>query len=112
MTAKKRPQGIVYSTNPDFEYSFERKDEPETPSNSEQDLRVHLVSLKGNKKATVVKGFSGSQEDLKELGKKLKSACGTGGSAKDGEIIIQGDKREQVIGLLLADGYRAKRSGG
>ena len=112
MSAKKRPQGIVYSTDPDFEYSYGSGDEQETLPSSAQDLRVHVVSLKGNKKATIVKGFVGRGDDLKELGKKLKSACGTGGTAKDGEIIIQGDKREQVIGILLADGYRAKRSGG
>ena len=112
MSAKKRPQGIVYSTNPDYEYSYDSGKEPETLANSAQDLRVHVASLKGNKKATIIKGFVGTADDLKELAKKLKTACGTGGSAKDGEIIIQGDKREQVIGILHADDYRAKRSGG
>ena len=112
MSAKKRPLGIVYSTNPDFEYKYDSGEALETPANSGQDLRVHVASLKGNKKATIIKGFIGSAEDLKELGKKLKTACGAGGTAKDGEIIIQGDKHDQVIGILLADGYRAKRSGG
>jgi len=112
MAAKKRPRGIVYSTNPDYQYEWDRRDENKTLSPSEQDLRVHLQSLKGNKKATIIKGFVGSEENLKVLGKKLKSACGVGGSVKDGEILIQGDKREQVIKLLLDDGYRAKKSSG
>ena len=96
MAAKKRPKGIVYSTNRDYKYDWERKVDHKTLNNSEQDLRVHVQSLKGNKKATVIKGFIGSDEDIKDLGKKLKSACGVGGSVKDGEILIQGDKRDQV----------------
>ncbi len=112
MSAKKRPSGIVYSTNPDYTYNFDENARQETLKSSEQDLRVHLVSLKGNKKATIIKGFIGSDEDLKELGKRLKSACGVGGSVKDGEIIIQGEQREKVIALLHKDGYSAKKSGG
>ena len=73
---------------------------------------MHVISLKGNKQATLVKGFVGSENDLKALAKKLKASCGVGGSAKDGEIIIQGEKRDQVISILLSDGYKAKRSGG
>lgn len=112
MSAKKRPSGIVFSTNPEYRYQYEGKDEDQTLPPQQQDLRVHLQSLKGNKKLTTVKGFVGSEEDLKSLGKKLKSSCGVGGSIKDGEIYIQGDQRDKVITLLHNDGYKAKKSGG
>ncbi len=112
MSAKKRPKGIVYSTNPDFHYDYHRSSEVETSMPSEQNLRVHLQSLKGNKKVTIVRGFVGKEEDLKDLGKKLKSACGVGGSVKDGEILVQGDQRDKVMALLIKDGYKAKKSGG
>ena len=112
MSAKKRPSGIVYSTNPEYQYKWNENAAQDTPAHGEQDLRVHLLSLKGNKKATIVRGFKGSEQDMKDVGKKLKSACGVGGSVKNGEIIIQGDKRDKVIILLLDEGYRAKKSGG
>ena len=112
MTAKKRPSGIVYSTDPDYEYNWQGQDEQSTLAPREQNLRIHLQSLKGNKKVTIVKGFVGTEEDLKALGKKLKSACGVGGSAKDGEVLIQGDKRDMVMSILSNEGYKAKKSGG
>ncbi len=112
MTAKKRPSGIVYSTNRDYSYSYDGPSEQETLPPQQQDLRIHLQSLKGNKKASIIRGFIGSDDDLKELGKKLKSACGVGGSVKDGEIIIQGDQREKVLAILITQGYKAKKSGG
>lgn len=112
MCAKKRPKGIVYSTNPDFEYSWDANQEKKTIAPNQQNLKVHIQSLKGNKKVTQIRGFVGSDEDLKDLGKMLKSACGVGGSVKDGEILIQGDQREKVIGLLIKDGYKAKKAGG
>lgn len=112
MSAKKRPSGIVYSTNPEYHYNWDENDAQVTPARGEQDLRVHLQSLKGNKKATIIRGFKGSEQDMKDLGKRLKSACGVGGSVKDGEIIIQGDKRDKVITMLLDEGYKAKKSGG
>lgn len=112
MKSKKRPEGIVYSTDPDFRYSYGTDGEQETLPTGQQDLRVHVIALKGNKKSTLVKGFVGTEDDLKALAKKLKASCGVGGSAKDGEIIIQGDKRDQVISILLSDGFKAKRSGG
>ena len=111
MSAKKRPEGIVYSTNPDFEYQYSGNSEEATLPPSQQDLRIHLQSLKGNKKLSIVRGFAGSQHDLKELGKILKSACGVGGSVKDGEILIQGDHRDKIMGILEKEGYRAKKSG-
>lgn len=112
MSAKKKLKGIVYSTNPDYQYQYDGKEEEQTLPPQQQDLRVHLQSLKGNKKLTVVKGFIGSADDLKDLGKKLKSSCGVGGSVKDGEIYIQGDQRDKVLTLLHNDGYKAKKSGG
>jgi translation initiation factor 1 len=112
MSAKKRPQGIVYSTNPDFKYKSDSHEGNDTPAPSGQDLRVHVLSLKGNKKATVIRGFVGKEEDLHALGKKLKSSCGVGGTSKNGEILLQGDHREKVMELLAKDGYKAKKSGG
>ncbi len=112
MSAKKRQGGIVYSTNPDFQYSDNGSSGQETLSPGKQDLRVHLQSLKGNKKLTIIRGFAGSVEDIKTLGKKLKSACGVGGSVKDDEILIQGDQREKVLRILLEYGYKAKKAGG
>jgi len=112
MTAKKRPKGIVYSTDPDFEYNYGEGDPAETLSPSEQELRIHLQRLKGNKVVSIVRGFQGSNEDLKEIGKMLKTACGVGGSVKDGEILLQGDHRDKILALLVKEGYKAKKAGG
>lgn len=104
---------MVYSTNDDFEYNDGSGEEAETLAPSEQSLKVMLdKKARGGKKVTLVAGFVGSEEDLKVLGKELKSKCGVGGSAKDGEILIQGDHRDKVFDLLLKGGYRAKKSGG
>lgn len=112
MTPKKRPKGIVYSTNPEFQYDWNEQGEQKSIPPAEQNLRIHLQSLKGNKKLSIVRGFRGTDADLNELGKTLKSACGVGGSVKDGEILIQGDQREKVLAILIKKGYRAKKSGG
>lgn len=97
---------IVYSTNPDFAYETEGEEEPETLEKEKQNLRVFIEKKnRGGKTATVVKGFTGSENDLKELAKMLKTRCGVGGNAKDGEIIIQGELKEKVIELLKKDGY-------
>lgn len=103
--------GMVYSTNPNFEY--EQNEEEETLEPGEQLLHVHRETKgRGGKAVVLIKGFVGSDEDLNNLGKKLKAHCGTGGSVKDGEIIIQGDQREKVMALLEKEGYRTKRVGG
>lgn len=103
---------MVYSTNPDFELK-EDTDEMETLPANQQTLEVHLDKKnRGGKIATLIKGFIGTSEDLETLGKKLKSACGVGGSAKDGEIIIQGEKRNKVMELLQKEGFKVKRVGG
>ena len=97
---------IVYSTNPDFAYQTESEDEQETIEKEKQNLRVSIEKKnRGGKTATVVKGFTGSEADLKDLAKLLKTRCGVGGAAKDGEIIIQGDLREKVVAVLKKEWY-------
>ena len=104
--------GVVFSTNPDFNYSTAEEREAETLAPERQNLRIWLDRLKGGRVATVVKGFVGSSDDLAALAKELKTRCGVGGTAKDGEIIIQGDHRDKVVELLTKAGYRCKKSGG
>ena len=107
MSKKNKPdsRGFVFSTDPDFK--FEREpNSTETLLPAQQKLKVRLETKhRAGKAVTLVEGFSGKEEDLEDLGKKLKSFCGTGGSAKDGEIIIQGDQREKVIQWLSKNGY-------
>ncbi len=105
--------GMVYSTNPDFEYQTAEEPEPETLAPAAQDLRVWLDrKQRAGKVATLVRGFVGRTEDLEELARMLKNRCGVGGSAKEGEIIIQGDHRDRVVELLIRAGYRCKKAGG
>ena len=109
----KKRLGMVYSTNPDFEYDTGGAKEMETPEPRLQQLYVSLdrKNRKG-KKVTLVEGFTGSSRDLKELARELKSSCGVGGSVVDTQILIQGDFRERVISLLQDKGYKVKRKGG
>ena len=108
---KKNKIGVMYSTNPNYDFEFEQEEETLTPEN--QYLEVWIdKKQRGGKVATLVKGFIGSEADLKALGKLLKSKCGVGGSAKDGEIIIQGNMREKVMEILEKEGYNYKKVGG
>ncbi len=110
---KKRPTGgMVYSTNPNQNVSGFGDREPSTLPPQQQDLRIHLDRLKGNKEVTRVVGFIGKEDDLSELGRTLKSKCGVGGNTKDGVILLQGDHRDKVLKLLAEAGYKAKKAGG
>ena len=97
---------MVYSTNPDFQFVTDDEPEAETLPKNQQRLRVRIEKNgRGGKTATIIAGFIGSEADLKELGKWLKGRLGVGGSAKDGEVLVQGDFKQRVIDLLKADGY-------
>lgn len=109
---KPKREGIVYSTNPDFVYESEETN-IQTLANQQQNLRVMLdKKQRGGKKVTLITGFVGQPADLEALGKTLKTACGVGGSAKDGEILVQGDFREKILQLLIKQGFKAKLAGG
>lgn len=97
---------IVYSTNPDFKYETEDEETVETLDKKQQKLRVSIEKKgRGGKTVTLVTGFIGNDNDLKELGKTLKTKCGVGGTVKDGEIVIQGDFKQRITDLLKAEGY-------
>lgn len=106
----KQRLGVVYSTNPDFRYEQDNAEEAQTLPPEKQKLTVSIDRRgRAGKQVTLVTGFVGNEADLKELGKTLKVKCGVGGTAKDGEITIQGDLRDKVTALLNSMGYRAKR---
>ena len=108
----KQRLGMVFSTNPDYKYETEDEPEAELLPPAQQRLRVWLDrKQRGGKTVTLVKGFVGPEEDLADLGRMLKTKCGVGGSAKDGEIIIQGDHRDRVVELLTKAGYGCKKAG-
>lgn len=115
MSKKNKPdaRGFVYSTDPDFSFEPEH-DNTKTLTPVQQKLRIKLDTRhRAGKAVTLIEGFIGKQEDLEDLGKKLKTFCGTGGSAKEGEIIVQGDQREKVLQWLQKNGYKnSKKSGG
>jgi translation initiation factor 1 len=107
MSKKKKPdnRGFVYSTDPNFSFEEQQENIMTLPA-AEQKFKIRLdTKQRAGKAVTLLEGFIGQEEDLEDLGKKLKGFCGTGGSAKDGEIIVQGDQREKVLQWLLKNGY-------
>lgn len=102
--------GVMYSTNPDFKYDTDEKEEVDTLPKDKQLLRILLDKKnRGGKAVTLITGFRGTNDDLVALGKFLKVKCGVGGSAKDGEIIVQGDLRPKVLDILQKEGYTKSR---
>lgn len=111
--SKKKKINVVYSTNPDFEYSTDADEEQETVLPEGQNLKVWIdKKQRGGKVVSLIQDFVGTADDLKELGSELKSLCGVGGTAKDGEIMIQGDHRDKIVAYLQKKGYGAKKAGG
>ena len=109
----KKRDGIVFSTADSFDYNFGEDQSQETLPTTQQKLKVLLdKKSRAGKQVTLVEGFLGTEDDLKELGKFLKNKCGVGGSTKDGEILIQGDHRDKVVQVLIQAGYGAKKAGG
>lgn len=103
--------GVLYSTNPDFQYETNEVEEEETPPKEKQALRIALDKKgRGGKVVTLITGFRGTNDDLAALGKELKVKCGVGGSAKEGEIILQGDFRQKALELLQKAGYTKSRT--
>lgn len=103
---RKKRIGVVYSTNPDYEYSDDSQEEADTLPKNQQKLRLNMERAgRGGKTVTLVKGIVGSEEDITALCKLLKQKCGVGGSVKDGEIIIQGDHRQRLVEILKKEGF-------
>jgi translation initiation factor 1 len=111
MENKNTGNKIVFSTNKSLDLGSE-KEEVDTIAPHLQTLYVSLERNKGGKVATIVENFQGSQADLESLGKMLKNKCGVGGTVKDGIILIQGEKRDRVVDLLVAMSYKVKKKGG
>ncbi len=108
MSNKKGRINIVYSTNPDFNYQYEEQEEQATLPPEKQNLRVTLDSKqRAGRIVTLIDGFIGTEEDLKELAKLLKNKCGVGGSVKEGQIIIQGAFKDKILAILHDNNYRA-----
>ena len=106
----KKREGVVYSTNSDFEFNYSESGPSATLPPQQQDLKVLLdKSMRAGKQVTLVTGFIGSSDDLEKLGKMLKSKCGVGGSVKDGVVLIQGDHRDKIVQILVKEGYKVKR---
>ena len=108
---KNNRKGMIYSTNPNFEFEYD-DEKMDTLANNQQNLKVCIDKHRAGKIAVILKGFVGNTDDLKALSKILKARCGVGGSTKNGEIIIQGDIRDKVMDILTKEGYNYKRVGG
>ena len=104
---------VVYSTNPDFQFQHESEDEPDTLANNQQRLYVSIDrKQRAGKEVTLIEGFTGTEDDLKDLGKLLKSKCGVGGTVKDNEILIQGNFKDKIYDLLVKEGYTQTKKKG
>ena len=113
MGKKQNKIGVVYSTNPDFEYMYEEEELVETLPPSQQTLKIQLDrKQRAGKQVTLISNFIGTEEDLKDLCKELKAKCGVGGSCSAGEILLQGDLRDKASAYLHDKGYKVKKAGG
>jgi translation initiation factor 1 len=113
MAKKKERLNVVFSTNPDFNYEYDAQEQVETLPRGQQKLYVSIDrKQRAGKEVTLIEGFVGKEEDLKELGKLLKGKCGVGGTVKDGEVLIQGNFRDKIFDLLTKEGFGVKRKGG
>ncbi|MAP01190.1 MAG: translation initiation factor [Flavobacteriales bacterium] len=109
---KSKRKNVVYSTNPDYQFEYDQEDQETLPVN-QQKLYVSIDrKMRKGKSVTLIEGFVGSADDLKELAKSIKTACGVGGTSKNGEIMIQGEFKDKVVDLLFKLGYNSVKKGG
>lgn len=112
MSKKDKKNGVVYSTNKEFSYEFDKEETNDTLPPQQQNFKLFLDRISGGKLLTRINGFIGSEADLEALGKTLKQKCGVGGSTKNNEILIQGDHRDKILKILIDGNYKAKKAGG